>query len=345
MAVPGQGSLSFMLAMAVPAQGTNFLCWWRLRERAGKLWFVWPNGFWEELPEEWEDAVYELFQAEPEMATFVAGQSTFGMEDPGEYPPTWHQPDERLLVVARPEDMDLWSNHLYHARWAGDTREEAPGWWAPVHPPQPTALQQYGDQHVWTDGSSIHVWREPAQGYWQPGQGDNQPGQGSASNTWHQPDKAQLPTLGRTGGSGVAGAGEAILPAGIPTETNMVGRASASKQDDACHDNDTTEPEKGRRGSKSRTRMGRKKAKEDQDAKEEPEEGKGDGKGKKDPDGDGGDQDAKEEPEEGKGDGKGKKDPDGDGGGGGDSKKKDGDGGGGGNGKKDGDGGAATTAA
>ena len=40
-----------------------------------KIWFVWPSGFWEELPSEYEDAVENLFQTEPEMATYVIGMS------------------------------------------------------------------------------------------------------------------------------------------------------------------------------------------------------------------------------------------------------------------------------
>eukprot|EP00435_Cladocopium_sp_Y103_P013958 s1957_g3.t1 len=201
MAMPGQGNLGFFLAMAVPAQGSNFLCWWRLRERNGKLWFVWPNGFWEELPPEWEDAVEAFFQTEPEMAAFVAGVSAMGFDDVGEYPPTWHQqsgmwltsrqePEVRLQVVARPEDMDRWSTSLYDARWAGDSVEEAPGSWAPVTPPQPTVHQQQGNQHIWTDGSSVHVWREPGQGY---ARGQPEQGSASQSSSWQQPGQGSLP--------------------------------------------------------------------------------------------------------------------------------------------------------
>ena len=91
--------------------------------------------------------------------------------------------------------MDQWSANLFDGRWAGDTEQEAPGNWAPVTAAQP-AHHQEGNQHVWTDGSSIHVWREPGQGYdqgsgsssWrdQPGQGSwDQPGQGS----WDQPQQ------------------------------------------------------------------------------------------------------------------------------------------------------------
>ena len=208
MAMPGQGKLGFLMAMVVPAQGSNFLCWWRLRERDGKLWFVWPSGFWDELPEEWETAVDAFFQTEPEMAAYMAGMSATSGEVP-EYPPVWHQasgmwivsrhePEVRLQVVGRAEDMDRWSDQLYPSRWAGDTRQEAPGNWAPVEPPQPTASARDGSQNVWTDGRAIHVWRdghyEPGQGSWhhQPEQGSwnqggqgswNQPGQGS----WNQP--------------------------------------------------------------------------------------------------------------------------------------------------------------
>ena len=57
MAVPGEGILGFILAMAVPAQGSNFLCWWRLRELDGQLWFVWPSGYWEQVGSFWEEAI------------------------------------------------------------------------------------------------------------------------------------------------------------------------------------------------------------------------------------------------------------------------------------------------
>ena len=87
--MPGQGKLGFLMAMVVPAQGSNFLCWRRLREKDGKLWFVWPSGFWDELPEEWETAVEAFFQTEPEMAAYMAGMSAISGEVP-EYPPVWN---------------------------------------------------------------------------------------------------------------------------------------------------------------------------------------------------------------------------------------------------------------
>ena len=198
MAVPGEGILGFILAMAVPAQG------WRLRELGGQLRFVWPSGYWEQVGSFWEEAIDAFFQTEPKMAAYIAAVSVTGSNEVSEYPPTWHQqsgmwavsrrePEARLHVVARAEDMDQWSTNLFDGRWAGDTEQEAPGNWAPVTAAQP-AHHQEGNQHVWTDGSSIHVWREPGQGYdqgsgsssWrdQPGQGSwDQPGQGS----WDQP--------------------------------------------------------------------------------------------------------------------------------------------------------------
>ena len=61
MIVPAKGNMLAMaamtLSMAVPAEGIDFLAWWRLREADGKIWFVWPEGCWEELTFEFAEAV------------------------------------------------------------------------------------------------------------------------------------------------------------------------------------------------------------------------------------------------------------------------------------------------
>eukprot|EP00438_Fugacium_kawagutii_P023956 Skav232718 [mRNA] locus=scaffold4051:112161:115811:- [translate_table: standard] len=149
-----------LASMAVPAEGTNFMAWWRIRYFHGNFWFVWPNGFWEELPPEWFDAMQGLAAAEPEMMAYIMAQSQvigpdgYWPQVPGPWAPTWHiqsqtwllsrtEPDRRLVWVAEPEDMD----HLAPQPTSGGQ------WWA-------------GWQDGWQSGWHSCGWQGPGQGQW-----------------------------------------------------------------------------------------------------------------------------------------------------------------------------------
>lgn len=213
--VPGKGKMMAMaalaLSMAMPAEGTQYFAWWRLREADGKIWYVWPEGYWEELPVEYAEAVENLFQTEPEMAVYVIGMSQSVGAVP-EWPPTWHipsnmwvmsreEPEPRLHWVAQPENLDLHAlSPLSSHPFAGETRNTCPGNFQPRPGREPSSAR-YGDQHVSSDGSTTTVWRDhhtssgvssgssgpsrPAEGYRGPGEGHHtpwgwqEPGQGS----------------------------------------------------------------------------------------------------------------------------------------------------------------------
>lgn len=210
MFVPAKGNLLAMVAltlsMAVPAEGIQYLAWWRLREAEGKLWYVWPEGFWEEVPSDYAEAIENMFQTEPEMAAYVVGMSQM-VGEVSPWPPTWHipsnmwvlsreEPEPRLNWVAQPENLDNYAlSPLPDSPLAGETRNTCPGNFQPV-PGRANRVARDGDQYVTSDGrGTTTVWRDhhmssgPSSGSAGPAAG---PAQGHPWH-WERPGQGQEP--------------------------------------------------------------------------------------------------------------------------------------------------------
>lgn len=210
MFVPAKGNLLAMVAltlsMAVPAEGIQYLAWWRLREAEGKLWYVWPEGFWEEVPSDYAEAIENMFQTEPEMAAYVVGMSQM-VGEVSPWPPTWHipsnmwvlsreEPEPRLNWVAQPENLDNYAlSPLPDSPLAGQTRNTCPGNFQPV-PGRANRVARDGDQYVTSDGrGTTTVWRDhhmssgPSSGSAGPAAG---PAQGHPWH-WERPGQGQEP--------------------------------------------------------------------------------------------------------------------------------------------------------
>lgn len=209
--VPAQGKgtvlamVALLLFSTVPAEGKNYFAWWRVRHWENTFFFVFPDGWWQELTPEWVEALHSMANSEPEMMAYIYGQHG----DPGPWPPVWHiptqlwvnartEPDRRLVFIAEPEDMDSYSYPLTEEDYGADTMDEAPGYNRPGVHSSPASASDGSGTHVMTDGTTIHAWSgrqqqpppaqssQPAQGYYaqcsQPAQGScsqsSQPGQG-----------------------------------------------------------------------------------------------------------------------------------------------------------------------
>ena len=107
---------------------------------------------WEELEPEYEEALLEAMQEEPEMADYIHGHSQLGGEVPT-FPPTWQissqqwlisrdDPDPRLVTVAQPLDVQVWvQQHYPRAGYAShssvDHTPEMVHWVENSHPHKP----------------------------------------------------------------------------------------------------------------------------------------------------------------------------------------------------------------
>lgn len=132
---------------------------------------------WEELEPEYEEALLEAMQEEPEMADYIHGHSQLGGEAPT-FPPTWQissqqwlisrdDPDPRLVTVAQPFDVQVWAQQHYpRAGYASHssvdhTPDWSTGWKTATHtsPNQGYSYARDGNRHtmVASDGT-IHVW-------------------------------------------------------------------------------------------------------------------------------------------------------------------------------------------
>jgi len=134
---------------------------------------------WEELEPEYEEALLEAMQEEPEMADYIHGHSQLGGEVPT-FPPTWQissqqwlisrdDPDPRLVTVAQPLDVQVWvQQHYPRAGYASHssvdhTPDWSTGWKTATHtsPNQGYSYARDGNRHtmVSSDGT-IHVWTD-----------------------------------------------------------------------------------------------------------------------------------------------------------------------------------------
>ena len=58
------------------------MCWWRVRKWRRTYWHVHGDQEWEELEDEYEEALLEAMHDEPEMAEYIHGHSQLGGEVP-----------------------------------------------------------------------------------------------------------------------------------------------------------------------------------------------------------------------------------------------------------------------
>lgn len=179
-------AMPFLLLAALsaiqPAEGRPWIAWWRVRTHRGIMYYVHDSGYWEELEPEYSEALEEAMHVEPEMATYIEGNSQVDFGDEiSDFPPTWHipsqqwlmsriDPDPRVVYVAQPLDVHVWvPQHYPRAAYASfDSVDHTPNWstgWATVTNTHPAgaapAYARDGNQHtmVSSDGT-IHVWRD-----------------------------------------------------------------------------------------------------------------------------------------------------------------------------------------
>ena len=176
-----KGPLLLVAALSAiqPTASRPWMCWWRVRRWRRSYWYVHEDQEWKELEPEYEEALLEAMQEEPEMADYIHGHSQLGGEVPT-FPPTWQissqqwlisgdDPDPRLVTVAQPLDVQVWvQQHYPRAGYASHssvdhTPDWSTGWKTATHtsPNQGYSYARDGNRHtmVSSDGT-IHVWTD-----------------------------------------------------------------------------------------------------------------------------------------------------------------------------------------